>query len=142
MTGREGPKQPVSFRWRRDTVERLRDHAHAHGDNQTDLTERYVLEGMRTDDHPLIQFRSGMAGRRAALLGTRLDVADIISTLRQNGNSIDDTAEYLDVPGSQVEAVVRYYVEFQDEIDAEIERAQAVAQRERQMWERQQKALG
>lgn len=137
----EGPKRAVGFRWHEQTLDDLRGHAKSRRDNQTDLTERYVIEGMRQDNHPLIYFRAGMAGRRAALLGTRLDVADIISTLRQNENSLEGTAEYLDLPAAHVESVVRYYVEFKDEIDAEIEQATAAAERERSLWQRQQEAL-
>jgi uncharacterized protein (DUF433 family) len=141
MSRGQGEKRAVGFRWHERTLEELRDHAAARGDNQTDLAELYVTEGIRRDNHPLIYFRVGAAGRRAALLGTRLDVADIISTLRQNENSLEDTADYLDMPVAQIESVVRYYVEFKDEIDAEIQRATAVAERERSLWERQQEAL-
>jgi hypothetical protein len=31
------------------------------------------------DEHPAIYFRDGADGRRPALLGTRLDVADVIA---------------------------------------------------------------
>jgi len=47
---------------------------------QTALAERYIEEGLRHDEHPLIYFRDGEMGRRPALLGTRLDVAEVIST--------------------------------------------------------------
>jgi uncharacterized protein (DUF433 family) len=141
MARAQAQKRAVGFRWHTRTLDDLRDHVAAHGGNQTDLAELYVTEGIRRDNHPLIYFRVGAAGRRAALLGTRLDVADIISTLRQNENSLEDTAEYLDIPVAHIESVVRYYVEFNDEIDAEIERAAAVAERERSLWERQQEAL-
>jgi len=90
-------KQGVSFRFDPRTVERLKQRAHDVGAPQAALAERYIDEGMRVDEHPGIYFREGGSGRRPAVLGTRLDVAQIIETLRQNENSIDATAEYLDV---------------------------------------------
>ena len=62
------------------------------GQPQTALAERYLEEGLRMDEHPLIYFRDGANGRRPALLGTRLDVADVIETLRQNDRSVERTA--------------------------------------------------
>jgi hypothetical protein len=44
---------------------------------------RYIEEGIRQDEHPLIYFREGAAGRRPALLGSRLGVAEAIETIRQ-----------------------------------------------------------
>lgn len=135
-------QQPVSFRFQEKTVDRLRERARRTGAAQRELAERYIDEGLRQEDHPLIHFRTGMAGRRAALLGTRLDVADIITTVRQNDNSIDEAADYLDVPVTHVRAAARYYAEFQEEIDEEIALAAAAAEREAMLFDRQQQALG
>jgi hypothetical protein len=44
---------------------------------QTTLAERYIEEGLRMDEHPLVYFREGASGRRPALLGTRLDGDEI-----------------------------------------------------------------
>jgi uncharacterized protein (DUF433 family) len=82
------------------------------------------------EEHPLIYFRDGAAGRRPALLGTRLDVADVIETLRQNGNSMERTAAYLELPLDRVEACLRYYAVYREEIDDWIERSRAIAERE------------
>lgn len=135
-------QQPMSFRFDETTANRLRERAQRSGAPQRELAERYIDEGLRQDDHPLIYFRTGMAGRRAALLGTRLDVADIVTTVRQNDNSLDEAADYLDLPPTHVQAAVRYYAEFQEEIDAEIALATAAAEREQMLFERQQQALG
>jgi uncharacterized protein (DUF433 family) len=85
---------------------------------QTALAERYIEEGPRHDKHPLIYFRDGALGRRPALLGTRLDVAEIIATIRQNDNSVQQTADYLEIPVEHVEACLHYYADYKDEIDA------------------------
>lgn len=134
-------KQGVSFRFKPRTVERLRRRSHEVGAPQAALAERYIDEGMRIDEHPGIYFRDGGSGRRPAVLGTRLDVAQIIETLRQNENSIAETAEYLDISPAQVEAAVRYYAAYRDEVDEWIEQSRAIAERERELWRRQQDAL-
>lgn len=122
------------------TVERLERHAQESGQTQTALVERYVEEGLRTDSHPLIRFRDGFGGRRPALIGTRLDVWQVVETLREN-ESVEATAEYLDLPVEHVRAGLRYYVDFQDEVDAWAERVRAFEEREEANWRRQQEFL-
>jgi len=91
-------------------------------------------------EHPLIAFRDGAAGRRPALLGTRLDVADVIDTLRQNDHSVEGTAAYLDQPVDHIEACLRYHADHRAEIDGWIERSQAIAEREEKRWRRRSTA--
>ncbi len=137
-----GPsKKSVSFRFDPITVKRLKNHAAEAGGGQTALAERYIEEGIRQDEHPLIYFREGAAGRRPALLGSRLDVAEAITTIRQNEGSVEQAAEYLEIPVEQLEAAARYYGEFTDEVDELIERSRLAAERERERWLRGQEAL-
>lgn len=134
-------KQSVSFRFDPITVQRLKDHAADAGSGQTALVQRYIDEGIRQDEHPLIYFRQGAAGRRPSLLGSRLDVAEAIETIRQNNSSIEEAASYLEIPVEQLEAAARYYGEYTDEVDELIERARAAAERERERWRRGHEAL-
>ena len=134
-------KQSIAFRFEPGMIMRLRDRARQAGAAQTALAERYIEEGLRCDEHPLVYFRAGAAGRRPSVLGSRLDVADVVTTLRQNENSIAETAEYLDIPAEQVDAALRYYADYQEEVDAWIEQADLIARRERERWQRQQDAL-
>jgi uncharacterized protein (DUF433 family) len=137
-----GTKQALAFRVRRQTFEHLKRRAREVAESQTALAERYIEEGLRMDEHPLISFREGAAGRRPALAGTRLDVADVIETLRQNAGSVNETAEYLEIPVEKVEACLRYYAGYKGEVDDWIERARATAEREEALWRRQQEVLG
>jgi uncharacterized protein (DUF433 family) len=134
-------KQSIAFRFDRGTVARLKRRALETHSPQTALAERYIEEGLRHDEHPLVYFRDGEAGRRPALLGTRLDVAEIVTTIRQNGNSVEEAADYLEIPLEHAEACLRYYLDYEQEIDAWIERSRAIAQRERERWQRRQQAL-
>lgn len=134
-------KQAIGFRLATRTVERLKRRAREIGAPQTALAERYIEEGLRLDAHPLIYFREGELGRRPALFGTRLDVAVVIETIRQNGNSVEEAAAYLELPAEHVEACVRYYSDYKEEIDELIERSRAAAEREQERRRRQQEAL-
>lgn len=102
---------------------------------------RYIEEGLRMDEHPLIRFRQGAGGRRAALAGSRLDVWQVIETLRHSESSVERTAEYLSVPPAWVQACVRYYAAYQDEVDEQAERERAAAAHEEELWRAQQAVL-
>jgi uncharacterized protein (DUF433 family) len=135
------PKQPLGFRVPPRTLAHLRRRAREAGQPQTALAERYIEEGLRMDEHPLIYFRDGASGRRPALLGTRLDVADVIETIWQNDRSVEQAAAYLELPVERVEACLRYYADYGNEIDDWIDRARAVAEREEERWRRRGEAL-
>lgn len=85
-------------------------------------------------EHPQIHFREGALGRRAALLGTRLDVWQVIETVRNHGNSIEEAADYLELPLEKVRAAVRYYAAYRDEVDEFAARAGALAERAEADW--------
>jgi uncharacterized protein (DUF433 family) len=134
-------KAQLSFRVRAETATRLEQHARELGVTQTALVERYIEEGLRTDDHPMIHFRDGFGGRRAALLGTRLDVWQVVATVHQNERSAEDAADYLGLPVEHVRGCLRYYADYQDEIDEWTARARAIEEREEANWRRQQELL-
>lgn len=136
------PKQPLALRTRPATLERLRRRARESGQTQASLAERYIEEGIRTDEHPMIVFRDRIGGRRAALVGTRLDVWQVVDTLRQNGNSVEETAEYLSLPVQSIRACIRYFADYQAEIDDQLDRAKAFAEREEERWHREQSVIG
>lgn len=134
-------KQSVAFRFDPITVGRLKQRAQETHAAQTALAERYIEEGLRRDEHPLIYFRDGETGRRPALLGTRLDVADMIETIRQNDNSVEEAADYLEIPVAHADACLSYYADYKDEVDAWVERTHAMAKREHERWQRRRHAL-
>lgn len=55
------------------------------------------------------------------MVGSGLDVWEVIATVRDNDGSIEDAGAYLEIPVGLVQAAVVYYGEYQDEIDSEIE---------------------
>jgi hypothetical protein len=73
------------------------------------------------DDHPLVRFVDGPAGRRPHLVGTGKDVWEAIATVRDNDGDLAAAAEHLVAPLGLVQAAVAYYGAFTDEIDEWIE---------------------
>jgi uncharacterized protein (DUF433 family) len=122
-------------------AERLQRRSRVAGATPRSLAARYVDEGLRHDDHPLIHFVDGETGRRAVLLGTGLDVWEVIATVRDNDNDLAAAADYLRVPAGRVEAVVGYYGEFPEEIDEEIALNEAESERGLATWQNGQAAL-
>lgn len=113
--------------------------------NKSRLTERYIDEGMRMDDHPGIVFRDGPVGRRAALAGGS-DVWEVVSVVRNTGArgeaAIGTAAEWLALTPAQVRTAMRYYGEYPDEIDERIRRNQEESAAAEAAWKREQAAIG
>jgi hypothetical protein len=134
----------LTLRLDADVVDRLDERSQQTGRKRPELIARYIGEGMRMEDHPGIVFRSGPAGRRAALAAGP-DVWEIIRAVRNVEGSgeaaVGQTAEWLGLSREQVDIAVRYYSEYPDEIDRWIDRVDDEAHRAQQIWQRRQDAL-
>ncbi len=86
------------------------------------------------DEHPLVTFADGPAGRRARLAGTGADIWEVIATVKDNDDSEVDAADYLALPPALVNAAVAYYGSYTDEIDSLIERNSAEADEAQARW--------
>jgi len=141
MSERSAPKRALrevrSFRLPPATVAELDRSAAAAGMTRTSLAERLLDEGLRRIRHPLIDFVDGPAGRRPFVLGTGLDVWEIVETIWDNNNSIEEAADYLEVSPAIVEAAARYHAEFSDEIDRWIAANDELADREERLYRQQ-----
>jgi uncharacterized protein (DUF433 family) len=141
--GDRGGSIQRSFRISRRTLDLLDGRARELGDSRNGLAERLMTEGLHTDRHPLIYFRPGAAGfRRPAIVGTRLYVWQVLDTLSASQNSVSETAEYLGLTEQQVRAVIDYYADFAEEVDAYRAEEREIEERERDRWERAQRVLG
>src|SRR5262249_3649327 len=109
--------QPMSVRLTDATVRRLGARARQMRLPPRTLAQRYVEEGLRMDEHPLVRFAEGPAGRRARLLGTGKDVWAGIATVRDNGGDVAEAARYLEIPLGLVQAAVSYYGIYREEVD-------------------------
>jgi uncharacterized protein (DUF433 family) len=130
-----------TLRLRPGVSERLAAQAQRAGLAPRTLAQRYLEESLRHEDHPLIRFADGPSGRRAALVGRGLDVWEVIATVRDNDNDLDEAAAYLTIPVGLIQAAVAYYGDYRDEIDAEIALNEAEWERGYAAWKAGQQAL-
>ena len=131
----------MSLRLSEATIERLGQRAkRAHMPTRT-LAQRYVEEGLRMDEHPLVRFVDGPAGRRARLAGTGKDVWEVVATIRDSDNDLAATAEYLRTTLGVVQAAVTYYGAYRDEIDELIADNERDAAEGHAAWQAGQAAL-
>ena len=121
----------------------LRERSKRRGEPLARLAQRYIEEGLRTDDHPGVVFRDGPAGRRAGLVGGP-DVWEVVGALRsvpESGEArVAALAERIGLSEAKVRTAIRYYSEYPEEIDswiaandAEAERLEAAFARERDL---------
>jgi uncharacterized protein (DUF433 family) len=113
--------QPLSVRLNEATISRLGARARRVHLPPRTLAQRYVEEGLRMDEHPLIRFADGPAGRRARLVGTGKDIWEVIAVVRDNGGDAAESARYLEIPLGLVQAAIAYYGAYTNEIDEQIE---------------------
>jgi uncharacterized protein (DUF433 family) len=112
---------PLSLRLSEAAVRRLGERARRAGTKPRTLAQRYVEEGLRMDEHPLVRFIDGPAGRRARLVGTGKDVWEVVEVVRENDGDVSAASEYLELRLGLVQAAVSYYGSYTDEIDEWIE---------------------
>lgn len=112
---------PISIRLPEQTIGRLADRADRSNMPSRTLAQRYVEEGLRMDEHPLVRFADGLAGRRARLVGGP-DVWEVIAVARDNGGDVDETAAYLELSLGLVQAAAAYYAAYPQEVDERLER--------------------
>jgi uncharacterized protein (DUF433 family) len=112
--------QPLSVRLADTTITRLGARARRVHLPPRTLAQRYVEEGLRMDEHPLVRFADGPAGRRARLVGTGKDVWEVIAVVRDNHGDPAAAARYLEIPLGIVQAALSYYGAYTGEIDEQI----------------------
>jgi len=115
------PAVPISIRLPEQTLGRLADRAGRSNVPSRTLAQRYVEEGLRMDEHPLIRFADGPSGRRARLLGGP-DVWEVVAVARDNDGDLAETASYLELSLGLVQAAASYYAAYPQEVDERIER--------------------
>lgn len=141
MPDKQGTVQR-SFRLSRQTSDLLDASALAGTESRNALVDRLLGEALRLERHPLIRFQAGAAGRRRPLVvGTRLHVHQVMTTVRASHGDVEEAAAYLGLAPRLVRAAVQYYAEFTDEVDDDAAVAERDERDERARWEREQRAL-
>ncbi|HUN77465.1 MAG TPA: hypothetical protein VMU32_00940 [Solirubrobacteraceae bacterium] len=132
---------PISLRLGEATLDRLTRRAKRSQLAPRTLAQRYIEEGLRHDAHPTIHFVDGPGGRRAALLGTGLDVWEAIAVVRDNDGDVAEAAGYLEAPVNVLQAAVDYYAAYREEIDDLIETNEQAVREAHATWLAGQRAF-
>ncbi|MCV7384557.1 hypothetical protein [Mycolicibacter longobardus] len=142
---------PTSVRFDADVAARLARFVAAHpGLSASAATNQLVDEALRVQEHPLIVFRDGPAGRRAGLVGGP-DVWEVARALRSARSAEPDldpaalvalVSETSGVEARLIHAAIAYQAAFPAEIDGWIARAEAEAAEAQLRWRREQELLG
>jgi uncharacterized protein (DUF433 family) len=109
--------------------------------DESELARTLLDEALRREKHPGIVFRPTPVGREAAIEGRRLYVWQVIESLRGSDGDVAGTAAFLGLRPDQVRSALDYTAEYAAEVDRLIESNEAEADRARQAWELQQRAL-
>jgi hypothetical protein len=129
---------------------RLNAFVAAHPDMSLSSASNHLVdEALRMQEHPLIVFRDGPAGRRARVVGGP-DVWEVIGAVRSvreaepdrtGPDVLDLVAETSGVPIPLIRAAIAYWGDYPEEVDAFVERARSEAEQARLRWERERELL-
>ena len=107
--------------------------------NRSTVVTRALDEWIRLQSHPGIRFMTSPTGDRVAALERGPEVwtvAEAWVTLDPACRSVDEVAHITGLTVVEVETALRYYADFQEEIDAELARMWQAQKEEQAAWER------
>lgn len=141
---------PASVRFDPLVAERLAAFVSSHpGLSASSAINMLVDEALRSQEHPLVVFRDGPAGRRARLVGAP-DIWEVVRAVRSARESEpdldpDDVVALVEdttgVPIHLVQAAIEYWADHPAEIDAWITRADAETVAAEERWQRERRLL-
>ena len=141
---------PASVRFDPEVARRLAAFVATHpGLSASAATNLLVDEALRSQEHPLVVFRDGPAGRRARLVGGP-DVWEVVRAVRSARAAEPDldadevvtlVSETSGVPEHLVRAAVDYWADHPDDVEAWIARADTESLAAEERWRRQQRLL-
>src|SRR6202020_622483 len=119
---------PLSMRLSDETDRLVSDEAKRTRRTKGAVVEALAEEALRTRRFPGIAFRGSDWNRRPWVIGTALDVWEIVAAGRSYGTG-GEMAAATDLTEPQIRVALAYYAEFTEEIDA------AIAENERSLPE-------
>jgi hypothetical protein len=136
--------RPTSFRLSEELLERVDAEAAATGTSATALVTSLLDEGLKSRRFPGVIYRSGPAGRRAAL-SSGADVWEIVRAVRRTPGKgerrLQRVAEETGLGLDQVRLAVNFYSAYPEEIDARIAADETAANQIRIMVDRRERLL-
>lgn len=94
-----------------------RDLAESYGRDERELLDELVEESVRMREFPGIVFRDGPAGRRAHVVGTGMDVWQIVEGYRANGADAEATLSTGKISEHDLRLALAYCEAHPEEID-------------------------
>jgi hypothetical protein len=113
--------KPISLRVAEDVKLDLERIAHRFGTSPATLGADFVTQGVRTTQHPSIEFRQTPAGRMAYVRGVRLPVWLAVETVEDCRGDVEKAARLLRLPHLLLQAALVYAKAFPAEIAADRE---------------------
>jgi hypothetical protein len=134
-----------SIRMSQTTLDELDQFGRRTGHTRSEAARTLINEGLRMEQHPGIVFRGGPAGRRAGLAAGP-DVWEVARVLRgisgtEGDEALERAVALTGLRLDQVSTALRYYGEYQTEIDDWIRRVDEEADRAEAAWRRAREVL-
>ena len=133
-----------------DVIRRLDRYVRSHpGTSASSVTNIFVDEALRADEHPGIMFRPGPTGRRAGLVGGP-DVWEVIGALQAVRTQdpgladealVDAVAEATGLSSRMIRVAVRYYTAYPAEVEERITANREAAEQAEAAWHAEQSLL-
>jgi hypothetical protein len=142
---------PRSVRFDEEVLRRLERYVRSHpGTSSSSVTNVFVDEALRAEEHPGIVFRPGPTGRRAGL-ARGPDVWEVIGALHAAreedpglaGESLAGAvADVTGISPQMVRVAIRYYAAYPAEVDERIRANIETAREAETAWQAEQELLG
>lgn len=111
--------KPISLRVAEEVKLDLERIARRFGTSPATLGADFLTQGVRTTNHPSIEFRQTPAGRIAYVRGVRLPVWLAVETVQDCKGNAARTAKLLRLPVLLLKAALAYAAAFPEEISAD-----------------------
>lgn len=127
MTHGRGKSAPFSIRLDRRDDDYVQTEAKRLNRPRGAVVQDYTSEAIRMRRFPGIAFRGDDHRRRAWVIGTGLDIWEIVGLLRDFGSEQELVKEYELTPG-QIRIALAYHNEYRDEVDGQLARGRQSAE--------------
>ena len=136
--------RPTSFRLPEELLERLDNEAISAGSSATTLVTTILDEGLKTRRFPVIVYRDGPTGRRAAVVGGP-DVREIIRALKQTTGKderrVRTLSDELALSTTQIRLAIDFYGVNPAEVDDRIAADDLAAEQLRERIDHRERLL-
>jgi hypothetical protein len=127
-------KNHLSMRVSAEVLDGIEREARRLGRPMTSLAADLLGEALVMRMYPGIGYREGAAGRRAALIGHRIDVHQAVASVQAHGGDVDAAAAHLAVARGLVRSAMEFYADHRDEVDGWARRQAEVAEEAERRW--------